>query len=160
VLYKMVPHCIPCVFFRHGLWAGPAQSSHAGFQMINSKCYYHYQVVVKYRNWYCHLHTMQISRYGNVQMLLPPPSCCKLLELVVPSVCHAVCLGTAKSNLYYDYHAVALYRNWSCHLFTMQVSRHDQVQNGNIIVWWLQMIGIGHAICLPCRFPGMTKSNI
>jgi hypothetical protein len=44
----------------------------------------------------------------------------------------AICLpcrfpGMIKSNSYYYHLVVADYRNCPCHLFTMQVSRHDQV---------------------------------
>jgi hypothetical protein len=57
--------------------------------MAKSKYYYQYCVVVKYRNWSCHLFTMQVPRHDKVQMVLSVSGGCTISELVMPSVYHA-----------------------------------------------------------------------
>jgi hypothetical protein len=126
--------------------------------MIKSKYYSHYLVVANDRNWLCHLFHMQVSRYGNVQILLSVLCYCEVPELVLPSVYHAgvqacsipnviiiigwlhligiglaTCLlcrfpGMVKSNCSYHYLVVADDWNCPCHLFTMQVCKHEQIQ--------------------------------
>jgi hypothetical protein len=110
-------------------------------------------------NWPCHLFTMQVSRHDQIQMLLSLSGCCKLSKLVLPSVyCsgvkvwpsqnasiiiewltiigigHASCLPyrfpvMIKSKCWYHYLVVATDRNRPCHLITMQVSKHGEIQH-------------------------------